>query len=78
MGRAPRSTSRFMPACAAILAGELKHGTKMASTRGLAAQLNVSRNTVLTAYGQLLAEGLLESAEGSGTFVARALPDALR
>ena len=60
---------------AAILSGELKPGAKMASTRGLAAQLNVSRNTVLNAYGQLLAEGLLESAEGSGTFVARALPD---
>src|SRR5579859_3003015 len=58
-----------------ILAGRLKKGTKLPSTRALAAELNVSRNTVLNAYEQLLAEGYLESIEASGTFVAAALPD---
>jgi GntR family transcriptional regulator/MocR family aminotransferase len=62
---------------AAILSGELKRGMKLPSTRALADQLSVSRNTVLSAYGQLIAEGYLESAEGSGTFVARVLPDLL-
>ena len=60
-----------------ILSGELKGGMKLPSTRALAEELNISRNTVLNAYGQLLAEGYLESSEGSGTFVASALPDLL-
>jgi GntR family transcriptional regulator/MocR family aminotransferase len=62
---------------AAILSGELKDGMKLPSTRALADELNVSRNTVLNAYRQLLAEGYLESREGSGTFVAHVLPDLL-
>src|SRR5215813_11923448 len=59
----------------AILSGRLKHGAKLPSTRALAAELNVSRNTVLTAYEQLLAEGYLEGIEGAGTFVASSLPN---
>jgi GntR family transcriptional regulator / MocR family aminotransferase len=62
---------------AAILSGELRGGMKLPSTRALAEQLNVSRNTVLNAYRQLLAEGYLEGKEGSGTFVAHALPELL-
>src|SRR5512144_380271 len=62
---------------AAILSGELKGGMKLPSTRALADELNVSRNTVLNAYRQLLAEGYLEGREGSGTFVARLLPELL-
>jgi GntR family transcriptional regulator/MocR family aminotransferase len=59
----------------AILTGRLKPGTCLPSTRQLAADLNVSRNTVLSAYDQLLAEGYLEGVAGSGTFVARNLPE---
>jgi GntR family transcriptional regulator/MocR family aminotransferase len=62
---------------AAILSGELKDGMKIPSTRALADELNVSRNTVLNAYRQLLAEGYLEGRGGSGTFVAHVLPDLL-
>ncbi|MFN8595200.1 MAG: PLP-dependent aminotransferase family protein [Anaerolineae bacterium] len=62
---------------AAILSGELKHGLKLPSTRALASELHVSRNTVLNAYQQLLAEGYLESHAGSGTFVAQVLPEQL-
>ena len=61
----------------AILSGELKGGMKLPSTRGLASELNISRNTVLNAYRQLLAEGYLEGREGSGTYVARVLPESL-
>lgn len=61
----------------AILSGELKGGMKLPSTRALAEELNVSRNTVLNAYRQLLAEGYLESNEGSGTYVAKVLPEHL-
>ena len=59
----------------AILSGELKGGMKLPSTRALADELNISRNTVLNAYRQLLAEGYLEGREGSGTFVASILPE---
>src|SRR6266498_4635544 len=62
---------------AAILSGELKGGMKLPSTRALADELNISRNTVLNAYRQLLAEGYLQGREGSGTFVANVLPESL-
>ncbi|MBI5563566.1 MAG: PLP-dependent aminotransferase family protein [Chloroflexi bacterium] len=62
---------------AAILSGELKRGLKLPSTRALADELNLSRNTVLNAYRQLLAEGYLEGHTGSGTFVADVLPEHL-
>jgi GntR family transcriptional regulator/MocR family aminotransferase len=55
----------------------LKHGLKLPSTRALADELNLSRNTVLNAYQQLLAEGYLEGHAGSGTFVADVLPEHL-
>lgn len=61
----------------AILSCELKGGMKLPSTRALAEELNVSRNTVLNAYRQLLAEGYLESIKGSGTFIANVLPELL-
>ena len=58
-----------------IISGELEGGMKLPSTRALAEDLNLSRNTILNAYRQLAAEGYLESAWGSGTYVARILPD---
>lgn len=61
----------------AILSGELKAGSKLPSTRGLADGLNISRNTVLNAYRQLLDEGYLEGRGGSGTYVAAVLPETL-
>jgi GntR family transcriptional regulator/MocR family aminotransferase len=60
-----------------ILSGELKGGVKLPSTRALAEELSVSRNTILNTYRQLAAEGYIESAHGSGTYVARILPDHL-
>ncbi|HYY41511.1 MAG TPA: PLP-dependent aminotransferase family protein, partial [Pyrinomonadaceae bacterium] len=61
----------------AILTGQLRAGTRLPSTRELAAELSVSRNTVLNAFEQLLAEGYVEGQVGSGTYVSRALPDEL-
>jgi GntR family transcriptional regulator/MocR family aminotransferase len=55
----------------AVLAGRLAAGARLPSTRTLAEELGVSRNTVLTAFDQLLAEGYLEGKVGSGTYVAR-------
>lgn len=53
-----------------ILNGELSAGYRLPSTRSLAEDLEVSRNVVLEAYDQLLAEGYLEGQQGAGTFVA--------
>ncbi len=61
----------------AILMRQLPPGTRLPSTRELANELNISRNTVMNAYDQLLAEGYLEGQVGSGTFVSLALPDDL-
>jgi GntR family transcriptional regulator/MocR family aminotransferase len=60
-----------------ILSGEFAPGRKLPSTRALAAELNVSRITVVNAYDQLLAEGYLEGRTGAGTFVGAELPDDL-
>jgi GntR family transcriptional regulator/MocR family aminotransferase len=59
----------------AILCGTLNRGVRLPSTRQLAAELHVSRNIVVIAFEQLLAEGYLESKTGAGTFVADTLPD---
>src|SRR5262249_13882926 len=62
---------------AAILAARLRPGARLPSTRALATELGSSRNTVLAAFQQLLAEGYVEGRVGSGTSVARTLPEAL-
>ena len=59
----------------AVLSGHLRPGARLASTRAMAADLGVSRNTVMAAFEQLLAEGYLEGRVGAGTFVTRTLPD---
>ncbi|MBI2687849.1 MAG: PLP-dependent aminotransferase family protein [Acidobacteria bacterium] len=48
---------------------------KLPSTRSLSETLRISRNTVIAAFEQLLAEGYLEGRIGSGTYVAHALPE---
>lgn len=60
---------------AAIVEGRLRPGQRIPSTRGLAAELHVSRLPVLNAYAQLLAEGYFESRTGSGTVVSSSIPD---
>ena len=61
----------------AVLRGQIRGGERLPSTRLLAQDLGVSRNTVTSAYEQLLAEGYIEARVGSGTCVARSLPDEL-
>jgi GntR family transcriptional regulator / MocR family aminotransferase len=59
----------------AIVEGSLRAGQRIPSTRGLAAELGVSRFPVLNAYAQLLAEGYFESRVGAGTVVSSSLPE---
>ena len=54
----------------AIRAGRLRTGTRLPSSRALAADLGVARNTVAEVYSQLIAEGWLTARTGSGTSVA--------
>jgi GntR family transcriptional regulator/MocR family aminotransferase len=61
----------------AILAGQIAPGTRLPSTREIASELRLSRNTVMNAFEQLLAEGYVEGQVGSGTYVSQALPDEL-
>ncbi|MEH2512687.1 GntR family transcriptional regulator/MocR family aminotransferase [Nitrobacteraceae bacterium AZCC 1564] len=53
----------------AIVSGQIAAGTKLPSTRSLAAELNISRNTILTAYELLTGENLVETLVGGGTTV---------
>lgn len=52
-----------------IVNGRLKSGFRLPASRELARQLGVSRNTVLYAYEELAADGLLDGRVGSGTRV---------
>ncbi|MDX3214951.1 PLP-dependent aminotransferase family protein [Streptomyces sp. ME02-6991-2B] len=53
----------------AVRDGRLTPGTRLPSSRTLARDLGVARNTVADAYGQLVAEGWLTARQGSGTRV---------
>lgn len=54
-----------------VRTGRLPAGVRLPSSRTLAHDLGISRNTVTEAYGQLVAEGWLMAQQGSGTRVAR-------
>ncbi|MFD9503506.1 PLP-dependent aminotransferase family protein [Streptomyces sp. NPDC060035] len=59
----------------AVRTGRLAPGTRLPSSRTLAVDLGVARNTVADAYAELVAEGWLTAQQGSGTRVAqRAAP----
>ncbi len=59
----------------AARSGRLAAGTRLPSSRTLAADLGIARNTVAEAYAELVAEGWLTARQGSGTRVAeRARP----
>lgn len=59
----------------AILSGRLPSGSRLPASREMAQVTGLSRNTVLSAYDQLIAEGYIDSRAGSGTYVASSLPD---
>lgn len=54
---------------AAVQTGRLPAGTRLPSTRSLAADMGLSRGVVVEAYEQLIAEGYFTSSPGSGTRV---------
>ncbi|MFE2100427.1 MULTISPECIES: PLP-dependent aminotransferase family protein [unclassified Streptomyces] len=58
----------------AVRTGRLAPGTRLPSSRSLAADLGIARNTVAEAYADLVAEGWLTARQGSGTQVAMGVP----
>jgi len=56
-----------------ILSGRLGEGRRLTATREMATQLGVSRNTVVEAIDQLIAEGFLQGRVGAGTYVTNDL-----
>lgn len=62
----------------AILAGRLRPGARLPSTRTLADELGVSRTTAEDAYAQLVMEGYLARRVGDGTYVSPGLPGPVR
>ena len=54
----------------AVRTGRLAPGTRLPSSRALADDLGLARNTVAEVFGQLVAEGWLTARTGSGTSVA--------
>ena len=61
----------------AVLRGHLRPGARLPSTRSFAAELGVSRQTVVLAYERLVAEGYAHGQRGSGIYVPHVLPEDL-
>src|SRR6202035_4311047 len=69
-GDAPRSEQLEHTLREAIRDGRLQAGARLPSSRGLAVELAISRGVVTAAYGQLAAEGYLETKQGAPVRVA--------
>jgi GntR family transcriptional regulator/MocR family aminotransferase len=72
--RAPLHRQIYEALKSGIRDGKYRPGSRLPSTRALCADLGVSRNTVVSAYEQLLAEGYAVSRERATTLVADAVP----
>lgn len=59
----------------AIVSRQLSPGGRLPSTRELSVRWKVSRNTVMGAFDQLIAEGYLEGRQGAGTFITNNIPE---
>lgn len=60
-----------------VKSGVLRPGTRLPASRELSNQLKISRNTIKTAYLNLISEGYLSSRGTRGTYVAPSSPDAV-
>jgi GntR family transcriptional regulator len=58
-----------------IARGELTPGDRLPTVRQLAVELSINPNTVIRAYRELEIEGVLDTQQGSGTFVGSAKPE---
>lgn len=59
----------------AIASGDLEPGDRLPTVRQLAVDLSINPNTVIRAYRELEIEGVLDTQQGSGTFVSNKRPE---
>jgi GntR family transcriptional regulator len=59
----------------AIARGDLQPGDRLPTVRQLAVDLSINPNTVTRAYRELEIEGVLDTQQGSGTFVGNRPPE---
>jgi len=75
---ASREQPLFLQLASAVAAeircGRLKPGDALPGSRELAERLGINRNTVVAGYGELAAEGLVNTRIGGGTFVCTQAP----
>lgn len=68
-GDSPAYHRLYKLICRSILEGYLAAGTRLPSSRDLATELGIARNTVLQVYDQLSEEGYVHAGVGRGTYV---------
>ncbi len=73
----PLHTQIFIQIRSLIVSGKIPLGALLPSSRVLAEELCIARNTVIFGYETLIAEGYIESRGTAGTFVSKILPDDL-
>jgi GntR family transcriptional regulator len=59
----------------AIARGDLGAGDRLPTVRQLAVDLSINPNTVIRAYRELEIEGVLDTQQGSGTYVSTRRPE---
>ena len=59
----------------AVARGDLRPGDRLPTVRQLAVDLSINPNTVIRAYRELEIEGMLQTQQGSGTFVGDRRPE---
>jgi len=59
----------------AIARGDLRPGDRLPTVRQLAVDLAINLNTVVRAYREMEIEGVLNTQQGSGTFVSDRKPE---
>jgi GntR family transcriptional regulator len=57
-----------------VASGQLQPGEELPPIRTLALRLKVTPNTIVKAYGELEASGVIQKRQGSGTFVSEGRP----
>lgn len=60
----------------AVADGRLKPGTQLPTVRQLAVDLSVNLNTIAKAYREMEIRGIVETQQGTGTFIAARTSDA--
>lgn len=60
----------------AVADGRLKAGTQLPTVRQLAVDLSINLNTVAKAYREMEIRGIVETQQGTGTFIAHRRSDA--